>query len=346
MNDPQLLGSVFSLLGLYAYLREGENRLWLFLSAIAFTLSVFTKHNLLAFPAAVGLHAIWNRKWRVLLIWGGVVAGASALLLALIRWLDGPYLLAHLLAPRARTTGYLQITEYFTLFQLPIALAVVWSLRHMRRSLNHIVVLALILAHVLAVAFAGGDGVDKNIFFDSIWSLVMVSALIFAEYAPRLGGVRHRGFLLAALLVAPVFGAAIVLPQALRDDYYLLKSLPDRGRDFDRQVNLLRNRPGPALCEDILLCFDAGKPFTYDAYFAGSQVKAGRLKEDDLIALAANAGFRTVQVQKNSADGENLAPGKRSRFTARFMEALLKRYRLQERLSRSFVLVPDERAGR
>jgi hypothetical protein len=346
MNDPQLLGSVFSLLGLYAYLRERENRLWLCISALAFTLSVFTKHNLLAFPAAVGLHAALNRKWRSLPIWGGVIAGVSALLLALTRWLDGPYFLAHLLAPRSRTTGYVEITGYFTLFQLPIALAVVWSLRHLRRSLNHVLVLALIVAHVLALAFAGGDGVDRNIFFDCIWSLTMVSALIFAEYAPRLSGVRRRGALLAALLVAPVFGAALILPQTLRDDYYLLKSLPDRERDFDRQVSLLRNRPGPALCEDILLCFDAGKPFTYDAYFTNRLVRVGRLKEDRLVAMAADAGFSTVQVQRNPADGDNLTPGKRLRFTARFMEALLKRYRLEERLSHSFVLVPDERTDR
>jgi len=65
MNDPQLLGSVFSLLGLYAYLRERENRLWLCISALAFTLSVFTKHNLLAFPAAVGLHAAFPTRARL-----------------------------------------------------------------------------------------------------------------------------------------------------------------------------------------------------------------------------------------------------------------------------------------
>ena len=340
MNDPQLLGTAFSLLGLYAYIREPEKLRWLCISAVLFTVSVFTKHNLLAFPAAVGLHLLLRGKWKGLLVWGGVAAGGSVLLLALTRWMDGPYFLANMLAPRARTTGVWEITAYLTMFQLPVALAVVWSLRHMGRSLSHIMVLALIVAHALAAAFAGGYGVGKNIFFDCIFGLVVVCALVFAEYAPLLAGVKYRGFLLAALLVAPAFGIVIATPLALKADWDMLRALPDRGRDFDLAVRLLRSRPGPALCEDLLLCFEAGKPFTYDAYFADGLVQTGRVREEELGALVESASFRTVQLYLFGE--ENLSPGKRPRFTARFMEALMKRYRLEARLSDSVVLVPNE----
>jgi hypothetical protein len=201
--------------------------------------------------------------------------------------------------------------------------------------------LALIAAHAVAAAFAGGDGVGKNIFFDCIIGLLIVCALAFAEYAPLLAGVKHRGFLLAALLVAPAFGIAIATPLALRTDWGSLRALPDRGRDFDFAVKLLRSRPGPALCEDLLLCFEAGKPFTYDAYFANGRVKVGRVKEEELVALAENATFRTVQL--NYLFGEkNLTPGERPRFTARFTEALMKHYRLEARLSDWGVLVPNQ----
>lgn len=341
MNDPQLLGTAFSLLGLYLYIREPEKRLWLCLSAAAFTASVFTKHNLLAFPAAVGLHLMFRRQWKGLLIWGGAVAGGSALLIALTQWLDGPYFFANILAPRARTSGLEEVTAYLTTFQLPLALAAFWALRRVGWTSVSVMALALILSHVVAAAFAGGDGVDKNIFFDCIFSLVMAGSLLFAEYAPMLTGLRQRGFLLATLLAAPAFGIALAMPQALRLDWAAVRQLPARGRDFDFAVALLRSRPGPALCQDLLLCFEAGKPFLYDPYFADAERLAGRLREEELLALADHASFRTVQLNLNWGE-KGLKPGARFRFTAGFIDALLQRYHVVALQERSVVLAPNQ----
>lgn len=341
VNDPQLLGMVFSLLGLYAYIREPDEMRWLGISALSFTASVFIKHNLLAFPAAVGLHLLLMRKWKGLLVWGGVVGVGSSVLVALTQWMDGPYFIAHMLAPRASKLELAKITDYFTLFQLPIAMAGGWSLRHMGRSLIHVMVLALLVAHILAMVFISGDGVDRNISFDCIVGLVIVSALVFSEYAPLLTSVKHRGFLLGMLLAAPAFGIVIGLPKALRLEQLMMRRLPERGRDFNFAVELLKNRPGPALCEDLLVCFNAGKPFLYDAYFANSMVRVGRVKEEELIALIQKASFRTVEVDLFPGE-KNLVPGDRLRFTAGFMEALMKRYRLEAKLSSSVLLVPDE----
>lgn len=341
VNDPQLLGMVFSLLGLYAYVREPNEMRWLAISALSFTTSVFIKHNLLAFPAAVGLHLLLMSRWRGLLVWGGVFTMVSALLVALTQWLDGPYFIAHLLVPRASKIELAKITEYFTLFQLPIAMAVVWSLRKMGRSLGHVMVLALLVAHVIAMVFIGGDGVDKNIFFDCIVGLVIVSALVFSEYAPLLASVKYRGFLLGALLIAPAFGIVIGLPKALRLEQLVAKKLPERTKEFTLAVELVKSRPGPALCEDLLICFNAGKPFIYDAYFANSMLKVGRVKEEELIALVQNASFRTVEVDLFPGE-KNLVPGDRLRFTAGFMEALMKRYRVAAKMNSSVLLVPNE----
>lgn len=341
VNDPQLLGMVFSLLGLYAYIREPYQLRGLCISALSFTASVFIKHNLLAFPAAVGLHLLLMRRWKGLLVWGAVVAGGSALLVALTQWVDGPYFIANMLVPRASKLELAKITDYFTLFQIPIALAVIWSLCSVRGSLGHIMILALIVAHVLAVVFISGDGVDRNIFFDCIVGLTIVSALVFSEYAPLLTGVKHRDFLLGALLVAPAFGVVIGLPKALRLEELMMRKLPERERDFNFAVKLLKSRPGPALCEDLLVCFDAGKPFVYDAYFANSMVKVGRVKEEELVALVRDASFQTVEVDLFPGE-KNLIPGDRLRFTARFMEELMKRYRLEATLSGSVLLVPNE----
>jgi hypothetical protein len=337
MNDPQLLGTVFSLFGLYVYIRHPEKLGWLSISAAAFTISVFTKHNLLAFPAAVGLHLLLGGKWKRLAVWSGVVAGGSVLLVGLTRWVDGPYFVANILMPRTQTSWLENVTDYATLFQVPLAIALVWSLRHMGRSLTHIMALVVIVANVVAVAFAGGDGVDKNIFFDSLFSLAIVGALVFSEYAPLAAGWKSRGFLLTVLLTAPSFGVLIQIPTTLRGDRTKLRSIGDRARDFDSAVTLLRSRPGPALCEDLLLCFEAGKPYTYDAFVMKDMVKLGRVKEDDLVKLLEDGGISTVQL-----NGGYVTQGERLRFTASFMKALLNRYRVEKQLSGYVVMVPKE----
>jgi hypothetical protein len=337
MNDPQLLGMVFGVLGLYAYVRNPQKPAWLSISAAAFTISVFTKHNLLAFPAAVGLHLLLGKKWKGLAVWCGVVAGGSLLTLVLTRWIDGPYFLANILVPRLHYPGLKPVTAYAMLFQFPIAFAVLWSSRNIGRSPAHIMVLALILTHALAVTFAGGDGVDSNIFFDCVISLAVVNALVFAEFAPLLARWKWPGFPLAGLLVALTFGVLIQVPQNLRTDWFEVGGIRRRAKDFDFSLNLLRSRPGPALCEDLLLCYEAGKPFIFDPYFTKSMTKVGHLKEQDLIELVQSGRFRTVQL-----NGTDLAPEEREHFTAKFMEALLNYYRLENRLDHSLILFPKK----
>ena len=348
MNDPQLLGTVFSLLGLYSYIRWPEKSGWLVLSALAFTISVFTKHNLLAFPAAVGLHLLLRRMWKGVAVWGGAVAFGSALLLALTQWKDGPYFFANLLIPRTRLGGLDQLTVFATMFQLPLAIGVVWALRDMAwSSMRHIMALSLLTSLGLALGFAGVAGVDTNIFFDSIFSLVIVGSLVFAEFAPYAAKLERRGILLVALLLAPATGIAVNIPRTLQLDWQRrpfslhLYWAGVRARDFDYAVGLLRGRPGPALCEDLLLCFEAGKPFLYDPFFTMSMSKVGRVKEDDLVALVENHTFRTVQLNLSSREPA-LRPGERPRFTARFMDALLRHYRTEARLSDYVVLIPNE----
>lgn len=357
MNDPQLLGTVFSLLGLYVYIRGPEKPGWLVLSALAFTISVFTKHNLLAFPAAVGLHLLLRKLWKGVAIWGGTAALGSALLLALTQWREGPYFFAHLLAPRRVEGWQVAVTGYATTFQLPLMIGVVWALRNRAGSMRHIMVLSLLIAHGLAFGLAGGVGVDRNIFFDSIFSLVIVGSLVFAEIAPYAAKLERRGILLAALLLAPATGIAIEIPTVLRTDWVQLKrdpyrnfafsfslqlnSVSARGRDFDFAVGVLRGRPGPALCENLLLCFEADKPFLYDPFFTMSMLQAGRVKEDELVALVENRTFRTVQLDLPPEETA-LGPGKHGHFTARFVDALLRHYRTEARLGDLVILIPND----
>src|SRR5204862_131327 len=134
----------------------------------------------------------------------------------------------HMLMPRSITRWLANAPDYLSLFLLPLGLAAIWSWRQPRRSRWHVMVLALIVAHAFAVAFSGGYGVDRNVFFDGVLSLAMVGALVFAEYAPMVARWKWRGFALTALLTASTICVLIRMPERLRDDQVQLKSAGER----------------------------------------------------------------------------------------------------------------------
>src|SRR5262249_31384692 len=78
MDDPQLLGEALTTAGLYGYLVTFNKTKLLWVSALLFCFAGFTKQNLIAFPAAVGIDlllrlraAFW--KWLLYMV---VFAGA------------------------------------------------------------------------------------------------------------------------------------------------------------------------------------------------------------------------------------------------------------------------------
>jgi hypothetical protein len=66
--------------------------------------------------------------------------------------------------------------------------------------------------------------------------------------------------------------------------------------EFRSSVQLVKSRPGPALCETLLLCYEAVKPFEYDAFFVRDQIQIGRLQEGKVAQLLRTHYFQTIQV--------------------------------------------------
>jgi hypothetical protein len=343
MNDPQLLGMVFSFLGLYLYIRSPDNSGWLVLSALIFAISLLTKHNLLALPAAVGLHLLLKKNWKDVALWGGTIVASSVFLLGLSQWYDGPYFFAHLVAARSMKGWLIRITEYAMTFQLPLVIAVVWALRDGVVTMRHILVLCLLFANVVAFVFAGGIGVDRNIFFDSMFSMVIIGSLVFAVIAPYAARLRQRGLLLGALLFAPSAGVALGIPLILRTDWssWKLNMVSDHAQESAFVTGVLRSQAGPALCEDLLLCFHAGKALLYEPFFVFNSLKVGRLQESELVALVESRKFRSIQFYLDRNE-KGLGPGERAIFSAPFVDAVLRNYRTEARAGNFVVLVPND----
>jgi hypothetical protein len=338
MNDPQLLGSAFNLLGFYFYIRRPNEAKWLILSAAAFVISGFTKHSLIAFPIAVGLHLAMSRNWRTFAVWVSGMVGFAAVLLLLTYLIDGRYFLNHLLRPRTANNNLADPRAYFAVFIVPVWLAVAWVYRNGARALFHIMTITLVVTHLVAIALSTGDGVDLNIYFDCIYTLIIIGAMLFAEFEPVLANLPRQQLrvpAMALLLVAPSLGLFSNIESAIENHLWHLRTLKIRTEDFDNSVRMLTSEPGDAVCEDLLVCFKAGKPMIWDTFTVKNMiVRDDQDKDRSMADFVAKPGFSFVQVLNE------LTPGEGVHFTARSVDALMEHYSVAERMNYSLVMMP------
>lgn len=323
MNDPELLGAAIAALGLFAAVRTSESPRWLALSALAFAAAVFVKQDLIALPLAVAADLLLTGRIRALALWTATGLAAACLLLALTDTLDGPFFLAHLLRPRAYLAGNLatNVAKYALHFALPLALCILSLTRLQVIAHRRFLLTLLLTTHLVSVLLSGGDGVASNIFYPSLLALAAASGVIPAATLGRTHG--RRTF--AASLLVPALAGAVFVPFQFDKDLTAWRNLPAATRSARHVIAELGSVQGPALCEDILLCFDAGKPIGPDPFFVGDQISTGRLAQADILALLT--AHRLVAIELDGHVSATPAATRR-RFNAAFMQTLWAAYRL------------------
>jgi hypothetical protein len=321
VDDPELLSAAFASLGIFAYLAAPRSRFWTALAAIAFCLSVFTKHDYIAFPFSVTAHLVWRQNWRGLATLMGVAAVMAGGLLGLSFHTDGRNTIADLLQPRAYSFANLvdETLHYLLHFAIPLGIGVlVLSLKREIAARGFLLIL-LLATNVAAIAFAGGDGVANNIFYPPIIADLLACVIGICWLQQR----AHRVFSVA-LLVA-TFGLAVPVPSRVDYDIQAMMRLPAATMATRQAVGLLEASDGPAICEDLLLCFQAGKPLDYDPYYVKDQILIGHVRDASVVALLNAHHYGAIQV--SGAVQGTWQAGMHSRFTQAFEQSLLATYR-------------------
>ena len=352
MNDPQLLGEALTTAGLYLYIKSRDRASLLCASALAFCLAGFTKQTLLAFPAAVAIHLLIHSR-RKLAIWLGAMIIFAGLLIALTLAVDGRYFFSHLLFHRSYSPGnaFSSITQsYLPAFESVLLVAIVWTLCRFRSS--PLLAMAFVFANGLAFMLAGGDGVDLNIFFNAYAAAVLICGFALSEIERGLGttaqaarGIRRvSGSAVAAALMAGLFlFMAMPFPDQLQDDHAAAKLLPAQDAAFRAAVSLLGKTPGPAACENLLLCYRAGKPYAFDAFVTTDELETQRLGANTLPAMLRRRQFGAVELDTLPAEADSSTSPlvrRRPRFTGESMDALLDNYTLTMRSPQMLIFVP------
>ena len=341
-NDPHVLGIAVSMAGLFCYLRRPDSPRWLAASAALFAVSLFIKQSLLPFPAAVALQLFLTARQR-LVIWMGTAVGVCVVLLGLTFAVDGSSFFAHLNFPRMYYFNDIvnSMTIYLTFVQVGFATACLWILRTRTPGPRMVLVSAFIGAHLLTMVLLGGAGAGLNHLYEGMLATLMIASLAVPSIEALVRGTRFPRLNYGVLLVLPLFlTTLIVLPRRIPSDLARVKELPAAENEFQAASAFLRQQPGPAMCETLLLCYAAGKPFEYDTFAVDELIRTGKVPMDEILGLLDSRHFRSVQIELGA--NEPLQPAPRIRFPGPFMRLLFTRYKVSLRTPKYTIFVPRE----
>jgi hypothetical protein len=340
MNDPHLLGMAFAALGLYLAVFDAESKAPLHASAVMFALSVFTKQTLLAYPAAVALYLFLYHRPRFL-AWVITAAGASVALLAFTFVAGGSHFLEHLGLPRTYSLSYMvpPLASFLIVCGAGASIAVAWAATWPKEKDHRLVLWIFGLGTASGLVYLTGQGSDGNLLFDSVVGIALCFGCLAARLPEWSGALPRRNAFMAVALAAPFLACVVAIAGFWPLNVAQSESAARRHQEFDQLVQAVRAQPGPAMCENLLVCFEAGKPKVYDVYVAGNLLAAGKLREADILALLDQKKFGAIQLDRPGTN-QPITVNSRPRFTPRMMTHIFSNYREALGVSDYAVYVP------
>ena len=311
-NDPQWLAQAVSAAGLFVLLRLGPTGAALWAASGLFVVALSIKHNVLAGPLAVTVWLLMHHRaafarWLIAgLVWAGL---AGALWIALF----SPRLLVAVFGHHRAMKNPIWLVKFYAdvlghYFLLFAAMALV-GLDRKRRWTEDLALLYALFGLIFGVLFLTGVGVGLNVLFEAqvgIW-------FVLAQNAARLDGAAWArrevaGWVLAATLLLGGLLYFAGAPPAIEEVRRLATE-----QAFD--VARLARSSGPVACENLALCFWAGKPFELDFFNSGQEALVDSVYEKRLVEQFDYKYFAIVQREPDS-----------DRFTPAVTKALLRYY--------------------
>jgi hypothetical protein len=185
---------------------------------------------------------------------------------------------------------------FYSALGLPLAVSAFWSIWQSPNRQARVIAFYFFSSLLIGVAFAGGSGVSANTFFDNLFamSIIMGACLDSFWKAPILGlgkGGRWR-FLVPVLLYSCVLFTFVPWGG---DIPRMLSEFPSRQKVFHGEVSFLAAQPGRALCESLILCYDAGKERILYSFGVASLVRVGKLNTNELVNQIAEKKYGAIQ---------------------------------------------------
>jgi hypothetical protein len=303
MDEPQMLAHPFFLCGLWLYLGAPPSTLRIAGFTSLFALGGNIKQNLLPVPLSVLLDLfITSSSKAIRFLLFGVFFLALSILANI--WVGGPFFISHLLTSRAYSLVKLR-EDFFSFYSplgQPLVISAFWSLWGLQNRQARVISFYFFSSLLIGSAFGGGAGVSSNTFCDNFFAMSIVMGacldLLWKAPIPNFGKGGRWRFLVPVLLYSTVVMAFV--PQGVSMPR-LLSELRVRQRAYDAAVSFLVAQPGPAICETLILCYDAGKPYVFDPWNGTRLARLGKLDSNEIVKQIAEKKYGAFQTETSVA---------------------------------------------
>ena len=271
------------------------------------------------------------------IVFGGLFLALS---IAAEMLVGGPHFISHLLTPRAYsfTQLYGRFVQMYAPLGLPLVISAYWSFWQFQNPQVRVISFYFFSSLLIGLVFAGGQGVDRNVFFDNFFSMAIIMGvcldLLWKAPISSLGKGSRWRFLVPVMLYSSVL---FIFAQWGSQVPKAISAFPDMERQFDAEVSFLAAQPGPAICESLIRCYDAGKPYILDAANSARLVEFGKLNGNELVKRIAEQEFGAIQTNDPVARRPN------SRFPNEVLDAIDRYYVMAIKDTGCFIYIPRPR---
>jgi hypothetical protein len=128
------------------------------------------------------------------------------------------------------------------------------------------IILAVVISVLVGIIQRSGQGVDYNAHFESLISLCLSVGIVFALHG--IAFKKHFPLRRIFLLMVPFFA---MVPLGLKAEAHELMIQQAAETSWRNMENHIESIPGPVACENLALCYWAGKGFEIDFFIYGQR---------------------------------------------------------------------------
>lgn len=318
VDDPQILSLAIMLLGLAVFVAGRDGTAAPIASACIFAMALFTKHNNIALPMALGLWLlVYDRPAFLRFALAGLIA--SALLFLAFRWQFGPDFVSSLLAPRqySPAKAFRDTIAGIAPMMPLIVLAVLTVVLPWRDRFSTLVGLYLVTALGIGAFALSGAGVGINTLFEVVIACALAGGQLVARLR-RLQPASLRSWAVAGLAACTLLSPGIADAKDMLIGRSWFVEMRAQQARAEAMVAILRAHPGPALCETNTFCYWAGKPFALDMFNFIEALRTGAATDAELVHRITAGEYSMIQLFGDAADDPIRTPAVLAAIASRY----------------------------
>ena len=301
-NEPQLLGHAVIMSGVVLYVIGQDSLLLILASCLLCIAGGFVKHNLFSFPLGIGVDLLFRSRTRFTM-WAVFACAMLFAGIVLTHWIDGGYFLQHIASPRRFEWERIpKVSGFFLAAFFPtLLLCILWYRRILAVPYGVVAISALLVSLSLGMLFTGGSGVSVNVFFDAIIAMSIIAAVLLNEFRDR--APIDSPPIAVLVTLAPILISAGPLVYGFFGSIPSSMNLASSAQQYLSDVTYVRGNPGAAICLNLLLCYDSGKPLIFDPYTTTERLETGVLSPETLAAKIRNQEYGVVELGSEQFSG-------------------------------------------